>query len=70
MAPKRTNEGDDVGGRAKKKLKISAARTIAVQTNQSEAATAEKKTSSSQQGLPTTIDVEKFVEVSGFLLEV
>ena len=52
MAPKRPNGQDDITGRAKKKLKISAARTIAVQSNQPDVTTtklAEKTTHGYQQ---------------------
>ncbi|KJA21170.1 hypothetical protein HYPSUDRAFT_67916 [Hypholoma sublateritium FD-334 SS-4] len=73
MAPKRPIAADEISGREKKKLKVSFARTIAVQpifeTGPSKANAVNKPKSNSLQGLPSTIDVEKFVEVRSFEID-
>ncbi|KAF9527535.1 POP1-domain-containing protein [Crepidotus variabilis] len=71
MAPKRRNgESDEVSGRERKKVKIAAARTIAVQNTTSSGGT--KASSSAPQPvagpskIPSIIDVEKFVDARAF----
>ncbi|KAH9480457.1 Ribonucleases P/MRP protein subunit POP1 [Psilocybe cubensis] len=78
MPPKRRNgeDADAITGREKKKLKINAARTIAVQPSsqrESSAAIGPSNSatnhSNSLTGLPTALDVEKFVEARAFEID-
>ncbi|KAF8908901.1 NUC188 domain-containing protein [Gymnopilus junonius] len=73
MASKRANEEMkyEITGREKKKLKVSAARTIAVQppASTSKAVVSKSVPSSSLTGLPGALDVEKFVEARAFEID-
>ncbi|TFK40578.1 NUC188 domain-containing protein [Crucibulum laeve] len=73
MAPKRKNEAnaEETTSREKKKLKITEARTIAVQFATPGASSTCPKpsnavTTNSMKGLPSAIDVEKFAEARAF----
>ena len=87
MAQKRKNgnEADDMTSREKKKLKLSAARTIATQAGPSHITSGTIPTNSAfikciftalkephqvsgMAGMPSTIDIEKFVEVGKCLM--
>lgn len=66
MAPKRKdNAGEELTGRERKKIKLTAARTIEVQS-QSDATPGPSVPMSR---LPSTIDVEKFVEARAFEID-
>ncbi|KAG6844080.1 hypothetical protein H0H93_016663, partial [Arthromyces matolae] len=68
MAPKRKDGAQkEPTGREKKKQKMNAARTIAVQSvSFSENAQAGPSSNSGLNGLPSAIDVEKFAEARAF----
>ncbi|KAF8967138.1 ribonucleases P/MRP protein subunit POP1-domain-containing protein [Flammula alnicola] len=75
MAQKRRNGdvADEMNGREKKKLKLSAARTIAVQSTSLAGPSSTKPSNNAQSdsltGLPSAIDVEKFVEARAFEID-
>ncbi|KIM43164.1 hypothetical protein M413DRAFT_443976 [Hebeloma cylindrosporum] len=75
MALKRRNgeAGDEMTGREKKKLKVSNARTIAVQpsamTSNAVAGPSSSKAKDSLIGLPAALDVEHFIEARAFEID-
>ncbi|KAG6811630.1 hypothetical protein H0H92_006499 [Tricholoma furcatifolium] len=77
MAQKRKDgAGDELTGREKKKLKMTAARTIAVQpaktltfSDNAVAGPSSKSAVNSLNGLPSAIDVEKFAEARAFEID-
>ncbi|KAH0586339.1 hypothetical protein H2248_007583 [Termitomyces sp. 'cryptogamus'] len=76
MAPKRKDgSGDELTGREKKKMKMTAARTIAVQSantvsfSEKSVAGPSKVAVNGLNGLPSAIDVEKFAEARAFEID-